>query len=125
MAHQFQEEAGVVLRMGQHREGAVCRVHHLHLNRPRVVSTSTSIIGKGPGNSTVDINDTMCLRATCCSVLLGESGLYVTVAGMLLWTPLTCTHVRQDASLWSSPRRCCCQHRPSQMPSCELASLAV
>lgn len=27
--HQLQEEAGVVLGVRQHREGAVCRVHHL------------------------------------------------------------------------------------------------
>ena len=30
-------------------------------------------------------------------MLLGVSGLYVTVAGMLLWTPLTCTRAWQGA----------------------------
>lgn len=39
-------------------------------------------------------------------MLLGVSGLYVTVAGMLLWTPLTCTHAQQDARLISTADSC-------------------
>ncbi len=54
------------------------------------------------------LGGTLCLskpvpQPTCCSVLDGESGLYVTVAGTLLWTPATCEQHSQDKRLLATP----------------------